>query len=44
MNKQTDKIGLRGMFRVQIKEDDKIVGDSGWKKNQVVNEIGRAHV
>ena len=31
--------GLRakGIFRLQIKEDGKVVGDSGWKENIVVN-------
>ena len=28
---------IRGMYRVQIEEDGSIVGDSGWKENQVVN-------
>lgn len=37
-----DAIKVRGMFRVRIVEDDKqgeqkVVGDSGWKANQVVN-------
>lgn len=38
-----DGISLRGAFRLQITEKDqstgkdKIVGDSGWHKNQVVN-------
>ena len=39
MNKSGIK--LRGFFRLQITEDrkgkEKIVGDSGWKKNQVTN-------
>jgi hypothetical protein len=26
------------MFRVQINEDGKIVGDSGWKRNEVMND------
>lgn len=30
-------VGVRGFFHVQIMEDDKIVGDSGWLKNQVTN-------
>lgn len=38
MSKQLkETMGLRGMFRIQIEEDGKVVGDSGWKKNQVVN-------
>jgi hypothetical protein len=32
-----DAIKLKGMFRVQINENGKIVGDSGWQKNQVTN-------
>lgn len=32
-----DGLKVRGMFRVQIDEDGKIVGDSGWKMNQVTN-------
>jgi hypothetical protein len=30
-------IRLRGFFRLQITEEGKIVGDSGWKENQVTN-------
>lgn len=34
-----DAMKIQGMFRVQITEDGKgIVGDSGWKKNQVTND------
>lgn len=28
---------VKGMFRVQLTEDGKVVGDSGWKENQVTN-------
>ncbi len=35
--KTHDPVKIRGMFRVQIEEDGKIVGDSGWKPNQVTN-------
>lgn len=36
--KTRDTIKVRGFFRVQINEDGKgIIGDSGWRKNQVVN-------
>jgi hypothetical protein len=28
---------VRGMFRVHIEEDGKIVGDSGWHENQITN-------
>lgn len=33
-----DLIKLHGCFRVQIGKDGQIVGDSGWRKNEVVNE------
>lgn len=32
-----DGLKLRGFFRVQITEAGKVVGDSGWKENQVTN-------
>lgn len=35
--KQTDSIKIRGMFRLQIEEDGKIVGDSGWRENVITN-------
>ena len=36
MNK--DGVSAKGFFRLQINEDGKVVGDTGWKKNQVTNE------
>ncbi len=30
-------IKIRGMFHVQVDDNGKIVGDSGWMKNQVTN-------
>ena len=30
-------VGVRGCFRINIMEDGKLVGDSGWMENQVVN-------
>ena len=30
-------INVKGFFRINIEEDGKIVGDSGWKENQVTN-------
>lgn len=30
-------ITIKGMFRVHIEENGKIVGDSGWRPNQVTN-------
>ena len=30
-------VKVRGSYRLQIEEDGKIVGDSGWKQNQVTN-------
>jgi hypothetical protein len=32
-----DSLKVKGMYRVQITEDGKVVGDSGWKENIVVN-------
>ena len=32
-----DSIKVKGSFRLQINEDGKIVGDSGWHKNQITN-------
>jgi len=32
------KSKIKGMFRVQLTEDGKIVGDSGWKNNQITND------
>ena len=32
-----DKLKVKGCFRVQITEDGKVVGDSGWKDNMTVN-------
>lgn len=41
MNKSkghSDGLKIRGFFRVQITEDGKgVVGDSGWKENQITN-------
>jgi len=30
-------IKVRGMFRLQLTEDDKVIGDSGWRKNAITN-------
>ena len=30
-------VGVRGFYHVQIMEGDQIVGDSGWRENQVTN-------
>lgn len=35
--KTKDKTKLKGFFRVQLEENGKVVGDSGWKENQVTN-------
>ena len=35
-----DGITAKGFFRLQINEAGKVVGDSGWRKNMVVN-LGR---
>lgn len=33
-----DPLKVRGFFRLQITEDNEVVGDSGWKENVIVNE------
>jgi len=33
----SDGIKARGFYRLQINDDGKVVGDSGWKENTVVN-------
>jgi hypothetical protein len=35
--KKPEKMKVKGMFRVHIEEDGKIVGDSGWKTNLITN-------
>jgi len=35
--KVQDKGKVVGMFHVQIEEDGRIVGDSGWRRNQITN-------
>lgn len=43
-----DSMKIKGMFRLQIEEDGNIVGDSGWRENQItdlgflnmVNQLG----
>jgi type V secretory pathway adhesin AidA len=35
--KNKDGIKVKGMFRINIEEDGRIVGDSGWVENQVTN-------
>lgn len=35
--KPKEAMKIRGMYRLQIEEDGKIVGDSGWKENLVTN-------
>ncbi len=37
MSKTKDKANVRGFYRIQITKNDKIVGESGWLENQVVN-------
>lgn len=37
-NQAQDGLKIRGFYRIQITEDNgKVVGDSGWKENAVVN-------
>ena len=42
MKKIKDKSGVRGFYRLQIVEDEngarKVVGDSGYKENQITNQ------
>ncbi len=33
-----DGMGLKGCFRINIREDGKIVGDSGWMENLIVDD------
>lgn len=40
----TDAVGIKGSFRLQITEDGKVVGDSGWWHNQITNEGFRAMI
>lgn len=35
--KDENATSVKGFFRLQIVEDDKVVGDSGWCKNSIVN-------
>src|SRR3990172_2341703 len=35
---------IRGMYRVQLEKDGKIVGDSGWNENLVSNEGFRSYL
>jgi len=36
-SKGSDSLKLKGFARVQLVEDGKVVGDSGWQRNQVVD-------
>lgn len=38
----SDELKAKGFFRLQITEDGKVVGDSGWKENVIVN-LGFGH-
>jgi hypothetical protein len=37
-NQAKDGVSLKGCFRLRIREDDKVVGDSGWLDNLVTND------
>ena len=37
-NQTQDTASLKGCFRLRIREDDKVVGDSGWMENLVTND------
>lgn len=34
------KMGIHGFYRIQLKEDGEIVGDSGWKGPNMVTNVG----
>lgn len=34
----SESLNVKGFFRIQIEENNKIVGDSGWKENLVTND------
>ena len=34
----TEGVKAKGFFRLQIMEDGKVAGDTGWQKNQVTND------
>lgn len=36
-NTISDSGAIRGFYRLQISEEGRVVGDSGWKENQVTN-------
>lgn len=37
MSEMNSECGVRGFFRLQIEENGKVVGDSGWRENLVTN-------
>ena len=37
MSKTKDGIKVKGSYRLQLTEDGKVVGDTGWLNNQIVN-------
>lgn len=39
-----DGLEMRGIFRIQLEEDGKIVGDSGWHDNVIVNRGKKDYV
>jgi hypothetical protein len=38
MSQIKDSLKVIGEFRLQVSEEGKIVGDSGWRKNQITND------
>lgn len=34
----SSSVGVRGFYRINITENGKVVGDTGWKENQVTND------
>ena len=37
-NQTKEEVSLKGCFRLKIREDDKVVSDSGWMKNLVTDD------
>lgn len=37
MSTKNENVGVRGFYRIQMTEDNRVVGDSGWRENVVTN-------
>ena len=42
MRQSRSRVRVRGFFRIHLLEDGRVVGDSGWQRNTVVN-LGFSH-